>query len=123
MNSENSDGNCATRWLGSTFDSLDKEALFFRALNVIDPAARVNGRIDAEEYHQGKWKTLTAKFEKCLIEATAKLPMLRRFNEDYDDVIFSPEEVIHLREECLLVRRKTEHPKAISSLEEVDPII
>ncbi len=70
------------RWLGLTFDARDKEALFFMALKVFNPAAAVGGRIPAEDFRRGKWDELMAQFERSVTHATAELPMLRRLKEE-----------------------------------------
>lgn len=107
----------SSRWLGLTFDSRDKEALFFQALKVFNPAAAVGGRIPAEDFRRGKWDDLMAQFERSVEQATANLPMLRRLKEEYEDAVYSPEEVSVLREECLKVRAGTDDLQALSALE------
>jgi hypothetical protein len=107
------------RWLGLFFDSLDKEALFFQALKVFNPAAAVGGRIPADEFHHGRWADLTAQFERSVEQATAMLPMLRRLKEEYEDAVYSPEEISDLRKECLTVRSNTDDLQALSSLEKL----
>ena len=106
----------SSRWLGLNFDALDKEALFFQALKVFNPAAAVGGRISAEDFHRGKWDELMAQFEQSVERATAKLPMLRRFKEEYEGAIFLPEEVNSLREECLTVSSGVNDLRALSAL-------
>jgi hypothetical protein len=107
------------RWLGLTFDSRDKEALFFTALKVFNPAAAVGGRIPAEDFRRGKWDDLLAQFERSLCLATAELPMLRRLKEEYEDAVFAPDEVSVFREECLKVRSGTDDPQALAALEKL----
>ena len=109
-----------SRWLDLVFDGLDKEAVFFRALGVFDPAGSVGGQIPANEWNDGKrWKELWNRSQSSLQQATETLPMLRRFEAEYDDVIFSSDEVGKLRAECEAVRGKTEHPEAIVSLDKL----
>ncbi|HYX72917.1 MAG TPA: hypothetical protein VE732_09105 [Nitrososphaera sp.] len=105
-----------SRWIGLTFDALDKEALFFRALKVFNPAASVGGRIPIADYHRGKWDELMAQFDHSIEQATAELPMLRRFKEEYEDAVFSPDEVGFLRDECLHVCSGTQDEQALTSL-------
>jgi hypothetical protein len=105
-----------SRWIGLTFDALDKEALFFRALKVFNPAASVGGRIPVEEYRRGKWEDLMAQAERSLALATAELPMLRRFKVEYEGAVFSVDEVGDLRDECLKVCSGTQDEQALSSL-------
>ena len=109
----------SSRWLGLTFDSEDKEAIFFKALKVFNPAAAVGGRISAEDDLRGKWDDLMAKFERSVDQATATLPMIRRFREEYEGVAFSPEEVSALREECMKVRSGVDDLRTLSSLEKL----
>lgn len=73
-----------SRWLGQTCDARDKEALFFQALEVFNPAAAVGGRIPAEGFRRGKWDDLMGQFERSVEQATANLPMLRRLKEEYE---------------------------------------
>lgn len=77
-----------SRWLNLTFDSLDKEALFFQALKVFNPAAAAGGRLPVQDYHRGKWDDLMAQFERSAEQATVGLPMLRRFQKEYEDIFF-----------------------------------
>src|SRR6185295_9787578 len=67
----------SARWLGLIFDCRDKEALFFTALKVFNPAAAVGGRIPAEDYRLGRWEELMTQFERSVNQATVQLPMLR----------------------------------------------
>jgi hypothetical protein len=107
------------RWLGLIFDSQDKEAIFFQALEVFNPAAAVGGKIRAEDHRQGKWEEPMARSEQSLEEATVRYPMLRRFREEYEGVVFSSLEVGALREECLVVRSTANGLKASSSLDKL----
>lgn len=107
------------RWLGLVFDSRDKEALFFTALKVFNPAAAVGGRIPAEDYRRGRWDELLAQFEQSVGDATAELPMLRRLKEEFEGAGFSPGEVGDLRAECLKVRSGTDDPQALAALEKL----
>jgi hypothetical protein len=52
-------------------------------------------------------------------QATATLPTIRRFREECEGVVFSPEEVGALREECLKVRSGVDDLRALSSLEKL----
>jgi hypothetical protein len=107
------------RWIGLTFDSRDKEALFFTALKVFNPAAAVGGQIPAEDFRRGKWDNLMAQFERSVEQVTANLPMLRRLKEEYEDAEFSPDEISALREECVKVRLGTDDMLALSALEKL----
>lgn len=117
--SRGSQGQLLTRWLGLTFGSRDKEALFFRALKVFNPVAAVGGRIPVEDFRRGKWDELMGQFERSAERATAELPLLRRLKEEYEDAVFSPDEVGALREECLKVRAGTDDAQALSALEKL----
>src|SRR6516225_7425833 len=117
--SSDGQGHHSLRWLGLIFDSGDKEALFFRALKVFNPAAAVGGRIAAEDFRQGKWDNLMAQFERSAEQVTTNLPMLRRFKEEYEGAFFSPDEIGVLREECQKVRSCTNDLQAISALEKL----
>ena len=107
------------RWLDLAFDAHDKEALFFAALKVFNPAAAVGGRIPAEDFRRGKWDDLWAQFERSISQATAELPMLRRLKEEYEDAEFSPGEVSVFREECLKVHSGTDDPPALAALDKL----
>ena len=108
------------RWLNLVFGALDKEALFFHALGVFDPAGSVGGRIPATEWNDGKrWEELWKKSQASLHNATQSLPMIRRFEAEYNDVAFSPEEVIQLRAECLSVRAKAPSAESKASLDKL----
>ena len=103
-------------YVGLTFDSLDKEAVFFRALGAFDPAAAVGGRISVEDHREGKWEELWTESDRTIEMATAKLPLLRRLKEEYHDAFISPDEVSDFREECREVITRTNDSAAISAL-------
>ncbi|MFL6211520.1 MAG: hypothetical protein ACJ74W_21910 [Pyrinomonadaceae bacterium] len=105
-------------WLEFTFDAEDKEGLFFDALQVFNPAAAVGGRLPTQN-HESKWAELMAQFERSVEQATATLPLLRRFKEEYEGVTISPDEVGRFREECLSVRKDTNEPRALSALDKL----
>ncbi len=98
---------------------LDKEALFFQALKVFNPAAAVGGRLSASDCQKGKWEDLWDQFERSLKQSTVALPMLRRLKEEYEDANYGPEEASRLREECLTVRLGTDDMSALSSLDKL----
>lgn len=107
------------RSLNLYFDSFDKEALFFDALNVFNPAAFVDGKISTKDYYKGKWEDLMKRFELSLKEATKYFPMLNRLNAEYEDAIFSADEVSLLHAECLGIRLTTKHAKALETLDKL----
>jgi hypothetical protein len=109
----------SSQWLGLHFDATDKEALFFQALKVFNPAAAVGGRLSATDCEEGKWEELSHQFERSIEQSTIALPMLRRLKEEYEDASYSPEEVNRLRDECLTVRSGTDDVCALSSLDKL----
>ncbi len=109
----------SVRWLGLIFDCRDKEALFFTALKVFNPAAAVGGRISAEDHRVGRWEELMTQFERSVSQATTQLPMLRRLKEEYEGANFSPNEVSLLREESLKVRMCSDDPTAVAALDKL----
>lgn len=107
------------RYLDLAFDSLDKEALFFDGLGVFNPAGSVGGRISIDDYKDGKYDELWARFDAELNDATVDLPLLRRFVPEYEDAFIAPDEVGELRRECEFVRAKTESAKARDSIDKL----
>ena len=45
--------------------------------------------------------------------------MLRRFEPEYEDVVFSSDEINSLREECVAVKARSEDPEALVSLDKL----
>lgn len=108
------------RWLDVVFDALDKEALFFKALGVFDPAGSVGRQIAAAEWNNGKrWEDLCKRSQAELYKATESLPMLRRFEAEYEDVAFASDEINSLREECTSVKARSDNPDALASLDKL----
>ena len=103
--------------LGMSFGPPDKEALFFGALGIFNPAASVGGKIKTEDYQKGLWSELWNRFDVELERATAEVPLLRRLVPEYEDASYSPDEVGLLYEQCIVVKGRTSDEKVISALD------
>src|SRR3954466_14555895 len=87
----------SNEWLDICFDANDKEALFFNALGIFNPAAAVGGKVTVEEHNTGRWEELWKRFEDDMQERTRDFPLIRRFEREYDDVVFGADEVMKLK--------------------------
>lgn len=107
------------RDLGIVLDALDKGALFFDGLGVFNPAGSVGGRVPIEDFNDGKYDELCARFDAELNDATVALPLLRRFVPEYEDAFIAPDEVEELRRECEIVRAMTHSANAHVSIDKL----
>jgi hypothetical protein len=98
------------RALAIFFDGAEWSALFRDALHAKDRDPFVHGEaID-------KWRERQrVRFQ----ESIPDYPMLGRIWDTYIDVSYQPEEISHLRDECLRVKASTSNPVALRGLDKV----
>ncbi len=111
------EGDKGRRHLDLYFDGGDKSALFFGVLGVFDPVAAVDGKVAIDDWNKGKWDELCSRYDEEIERATAKLPMIRRLEKEYEDAVFASDEVDALKKECLVVQSGTSHVGALAALD------
>ena len=105
--------HCSSSKFLDWFDANDWDALFINGLGVFDFASK--GRVHVQGYEE-KVVELQSRFNSSFDEATIKYPMLFRFKDDYEDVIFKEAEVAQLRNECLMVQANMNEPKPMMAV-------
>ena len=103
-------GVFAEDYVGFDFHWVDWESLFWGALN----AAR------REEYVQGEdISEFEVRNRRRFQQSLFAYPLLGRVFDMYEDADYQAEEIDQLREECLRVRRGTQHAPAIRALDKL----
>jgi hypothetical protein len=95
------------RYLNLDFHFSDWEALFYGALNGARGDEYIVGE-DINEYEERNRK----KFQQSIPE----YPMLVRIFDMYEDYVFTHEEIIKLRNECLKLKSELTEPNAVRAL-------